>query len=427
MRTVAVIAEYNPFHNGHLYQLECAKRRTGADRAVVLMCGDYTQRGEPAIIDKYSRAESALRAGADLVIMMPVSIATSGAQMYADGCIKILDSLGCIDFLSFGCECGNIGQLKIISDFFMDPPEGYLRYVNQKISEGMTYAAARQAALVMSEKDAGSDLIDILVIESPNNILGIEYLKALAENDSRIEPSPVTRMGSGHDEENKAHDGFCEMLGRNGEHVRLRTASASAIRRSIGEGRIQDIKDYVPEESYRMIVDSGGSCPVNADDYSLLLHDRIVNHTSEELSEYYECSPELADRIKKREVGFTSFTGFAQLLKTKEMTYSRISRVLMHIVLGIKETPKRPEYIRVLGFRESAGDLMHEISLRSAVPMITKAADAEAKLSPEAYSFFLKDISAAQTYDNVIMEKFGTRMTDEYRKQFPIIRKDISL
>ena len=437
MKTVAVIAEYNPFHNGHLYQLECARRRTGADRMVVLMCGDFTQRGEPVVLDKYSRAETVLKAGANLVIMMPVSVSISGAQQYADGCVKILDALGTVDYLSFGSECGTIGQLKAMADFFDDPPKEYLRYVTQKLSEGMTYASSRQAAMEMWKAECGNspyenetcgnghllngNLVDTSVLEGSNNILGIEYLKALLANKSLIEPSPVTRMGSAHGDSER-RDGYCEVLTGDGEHTKMKISSASALRKCIAEGRISAIREYVPDISFDMVNRSPELCQVTIDDFSLLLHDRIMNHSSDELAEYYECSPELADRIKKREGGFTTFTGFAKLLKTKEMTYSRISRVLMHIVLGIKKAPDRAQYIRVLGFRDNAGDLMHEISVNAKVPMITKVADAGKKLDAEAFSYFKQDIAAAEIYNNVILDKFGMRMTDEYRKQFPVVR-----
>lgn len=408
MRTTAVIAEYNPFHNGHLYQMELARRRTGADYIIVLLSGDFTQRGEPAIIDKYSRARAALAGGADLVICMPAATATSGAEKYAYGCVSLLNSLGVVDFLSFGSECGVTGPLRAAAEFMLDPPETYRAAVDSYLRQGYTYARSRQLAVnEMAAVSCGDRAgIEPDILAGPNNILGIEYIKALIRTGSQIEADTVTRNGAGHDEGK-----YCG-----------KTASAAALRRSIINDDTGTAGKFMPEYSLRIVTSAmGRNCPVTADDFSLILHDRITRSTAEELAGFYECSQELAQRIKKKEEIFSDFSGFAHELKTKEITYSRISRVLMHIVLGIRDIPGEAGYIRVLGFRKDAQPLLHEISRKATVPFITKTADAYKLLDGDALECFRQDILASSIYNNVIHDRFGTRMTDEYRMQFPII------
>lgn len=408
MKTAAVIAEYNPFHNGHRYQLECARKKCGADYVVVLLCGDYTQRGEPAMIDKYSRTRAALVSGADLVIGMQVSTAVSGAERYAGGAVSELNALGAVDYLCFGSECGDTGKLEETAGFLDMPPAEYTERVGIYLKQGYTYARARQQALDDMAADPGrsAQCPDPKILKGPNNILGIEYIRALKKTGSRIRPVTVLRTGAGHDSSEHRGD----------------IASASILRKYITEGDIDTAADFMPDYQTRLIRAAYGTgCPVTADDFSLLLHDRIIRSSAEELAGYYESSQGIAARIKRKEAAFTGYTEFARLLKSKEMTYSRISRILMHIVLGIREQPGETGYIRVLGFRKSAQPLLHEISVRSEVPVITKVADAEKDLSGEALREFRQDILSAGIYNNIILDKFGTVMRDEYRVQFPVL------
>ena len=198
MKTIGIVAEYNPFHNGHLYQLQASRQQAGAECAVVVMSGNYTQRGEPAIVDKWARAEMALHSGADLVIELPVAYAMGSAEYFAYGAVKLLDSLGAIDMICFGSEAGSIDNLSAAARILADEPENYRSYLKEFLSEGISFPAARQKAISLYAKSIyGKDHLSSL-LKSPNNILGIEYLKALLRLKSNIIPMTIERIGSNY-------------------------------------------------------------------------------------------------------------------------------------------------------------------------------------------------------------------------------------
>ena len=198
MKTVGLITEYNPFHNGHLYHIEKAKELTGADRVIVIMSGDYVQRGTPAVLSKHSRAHMALLNGASVVLELPVCYSCASAEFFAKGAVSVLDGLGCIDALCFGSECGNLEHLTSIAHLLSAEPETYRHHLQSSLKNGMSFPAARCHALEKMTGDAYASQI----LSDPNNILGIEYLKALKELNSPIVPFTLKREFSGyHDTE----------------------------------------------------------------------------------------------------------------------------------------------------------------------------------------------------------------------------------
>lgn len=198
MKTVGLITEYNPFHNGHLYHIEKAKELTGADRVIVIMSGDYVQRGTPAVLSKHSRAHMALLNGASVVLELPVCYSCASAEFFAKGAVSVLDGLGCIDALCFGSECGNLEHLTSIAHLLSAEPETYRHHLQSSLKNGMSFPAARCHALKKMTGDAYASQI----LSDPNNILGIEYLKALKKLNSPIVPFTLKREFSGyHDTE----------------------------------------------------------------------------------------------------------------------------------------------------------------------------------------------------------------------------------
>ena len=213
MKTAGIIAEYNPFHKGHEYQIRYAKEKLKADYVIVAMSGDYVQRGTPALISKHARAEMALRCGADLVLEMPVSVSTASAEAFAMGGVSLLDSLGVVDMLCFGSESGEISALKELAEILVEEPEEYKKLLKSFLSEGLTFPAARSQALTEYFKNprnfSGDDFDGVLtpllnevtqILSTPNNILGIEYCKALLRLNSRIRPVTLRREGMGYHE-----------------------------------------------------------------------------------------------------------------------------------------------------------------------------------------------------------------------------------
>lgn len=195
MNITAIISEYNPLHKGHLYHIETARKETNADFMIAIMSGNFVQRGTPAIVDKYIRAEAALKSGIDLVLELPVMYATASAEYFALGGVSLADTLGCVTHLSFGSECGNAEKMMETATLLLDEPEEMKAPLKEALKEGLSFPAARAKAV----KTIRPELADIL--EEPNNILGIEYCKAILKRKSRIQPHTICRRGQGYHSE----------------------------------------------------------------------------------------------------------------------------------------------------------------------------------------------------------------------------------
>ena len=200
MKTVGIIAEFNPFHKGHEYLIRTLKKETGSDYAVIVMSGDYTQRGAPAIFDKYTRTKMALLSGADLVLELPLYYSTSSAEFFAGGAISLLNGLSCIDYLGFGSESGDTSSMRQIASVLADEPSEFADAIKENLKSGMNYAAARSAAL-SSYLDTDASLI-----ANPNDILGTEYIKALLIQNSPIAPVTIKRIGASYNDDTLSED-----------------------------------------------------------------------------------------------------------------------------------------------------------------------------------------------------------------------------
>ena len=395
MKTVGIIAEYNPFHNGHEYHIEKAKEITGADAVVVIMSGNFVQRGAPAIMPKHIRANDALHCGASLVIELPVCYATGTAEQFAYGAISILSKLGCIDSICFGSECNDIRLLTGLADILVEEPEPYRTSLQTYLRSGMSYPQARQEAI--ASYTSNQSIASIL--SCPNNILGIEYLKALKRLNSTIIPYTIQRMDSSyHDRE----------LAKN-------YSSATAIRAYIESGDWNSIQEHVPCNDFATY-----KFPITSNDFSLLLRYCLLNHSNETLTAYADVSEELANRIYNQLNNFQSFNQFCELLKTKEITYTRISRALIHVLLNIKkESYQEIEYARVLGFHSEKAKLLTQIKQQHLISIVTKRTNQE-QLSRSAQDMLSQDIFAANLYHSVLSQKFNQPFKNEY--EHPIIR-----
>lgn len=397
MKTVGIIAEYNPFHNGHLYQLKKAKEITGADFAVVVMSGDFTQRGTPAVFDKYTRCRLSLLAGADLCIELPVVYATASAELFAKGAVSLLSALG-VDALCFGSECGEIAPLREIASLLFAEPPAYKEALNKALKEGLSFPSARAVA-VRKCAHAGSlpgvDAAASDVLASPNNILGIEYLKALLalEKNGQHAPVPYTikREGDGYLSHTLSEESFC---------------SAMALRKGIAEGN-PDLLRYVPESIRQEFSDTCQTkSTLCADDFSGMLFYKLLSEKDAGYDSYLDVSSDLSDKIRKNLGTFTTFSAFCEnSLKSKDITLTRVYRSLLHILLSIKkeDLPAAAPYARILGFREASFEVFGCLSKEN-IPLLSRLKDASSLLSPEALSCLSKDIFAAQLYEHVRMQ-----------------------
>lgn len=397
MKTVGIIAEYNPFHNGHLYQLKKAKEITGADFAVVVMSGDFTQRGTPAVFDKYTRCRLSLLAGADLCIELPVVFATASAELFAKGAVSLLSALG-VDALCFGSECGEIAPLQKIASLLFAEPPAYKEALNKALKEGLSFPSARAAAVrkcTHAGSLSGVDAAASDVLASPNNILGIEYLKTLLalEKNGQHAPVPYTikREGDGYLSHTLSEESFC---------------SAMALRKGIAEEN-PDLLRYVPESIRQEFADTCQTkSALCADDFSGMLFYKLLSEKNAGYDAYLDVSSDLSDKIRKNLASFTTFSAFCENnLKSKDITLTRLYRSLLHILLSIKkeDLPAVVPYARILGFREASFEVFGCLSKEN-IPLLSRLKDASSLLSPEALSCLSKDIFAAHLYEHVRMQ-----------------------
>ncbi|MGN1148968.1 MAG: nucleotidyltransferase [Lachnospiraceae bacterium] len=415
MKTVGIIAEYNPFHNGHLYQLEQAKKLSGADFIIVILSGDFTQRGTPALVDKYARCEMALLGGADLVIELPTCYATGSAEYFAKGAVSILDSLS-VDALCFGSECGSIDALGQVAHVLAEEPEDYKLLLRENLKRGMSFPAARSLALEQYSGLSGAPAAcDASLLQSPNNILGVEYLKALYRRNSSMEVYTVPREGAGYLDTDLDGDSFC---------------SALAIRQCIFDGGdVSRLSAFMPCDALRILkreLDTG--YPVSIEDFSSMLFYRLLSLQQEGYTAFADVTEALSDKIRGQLMQYCSCTPFCDdLLKSKDLTRTRLNRCLLHILLDIRKQDMEAYadegdafYARILGFRKSSEELFCKLRA-SSLPLISKMADSSKQLSPLGLKQLSTDIFAAHLYDSIRAQKTGSPIQNEYRRQILII------
>lgn len=405
MKVVGLITEYNPFHNGHLYHIKKAKEVTGASHVVVIMSGDFVQRGEPAIVNKYIRTKMALQNGADVVLELPVLFSTASAAYFAFGAAAILEQLGSIDFLCFGSEEGNLLPFQKAASILLKEEHSYKKQLKKQLKNGISYPKARQNAI--HSLDAAEDFFTL-----PNNILGIEYVKALEQLNSSITPVTIKRIQSGY------HDTLLDSCG---------ISSATAIRSAIEQGEtFSKLTQQLPNNCLTCLKEAYQYCfPVYLQDFSVLLYYQLLYSDKEKLISYFDMTEELANRIDHLLPSYTTYKEFCIQLKSKQITYTRIQRCLLHILLQISKediTAVKDQnipldtmlYARLLGFRKEKQEVIRLIKKNTAIPIITKTANAKQLLSAYAYSIFQKDITASQLYRQAAMQKFHSVLKNEY-------------
>ena len=392
MKIVGLITEYNPFHAGHLYHMQQARELTGADYCVVLMSGSFVQRGEPAIFDKYLRTKTALLAGADLVLEIPVAFSTASAHEFAAYGVALLSAIG-VDAVVFGSECGQIEILKQAAYALNYESAEFQERLRKGLKAGLTYPQARAKALEMEDTRAS-------VLSSPNNILGIEYLRAAEDLHSPMEFYTISREGSGYHEDTLADANF---------------PSASAIRGIIRNSLSKDkdlldiLASHLPAVTHPAYT---GAVPVFVDDFSELLNAAILQMQA--TFSIADLSPELAARLAKPPYFPLSFEKRIQALKTRQLTYTRVSRALLHLALGMREediSRWKDEgyalYARILGFRRQSSPLLSCLHKKSSIPLITKMADASQSLAPSALALLEQEVYASHLYQTVRMKRSG--------------------
>ena len=349
-KVIGIIAEYNPFHNGHLYHLQKSLQMTHSSYSVAVVSGNFTQRGSTSLVDKWTKAEIAIKNGIDLVLELPLLYSISSAENFAEGAIKILDSLKVIDYLSFGSESGDISTLNIIADILYKEPKAYKNILSHELSKGLSFPKARENALLMYLNDIRKFSN---VLSSPNNILGIEYLKALKKLKSPITPITVERYNAGY------HD-----TTYNGN-----VASATAIRNIVKNNGWDILRKVVPKDTFSTLLENikvGHVVP----DLSVFEKQIIYNlrkMSIQEIAELPDVSEGLENAIKNAANSCNSVVEFLNIIKSKRYTNTRIQRILLYALLGITKkdmalSKKAIPYIRVLGFNNKGKHLISEVA-----------------------------------------------------------------
>lgn len=409
MKAVGLVTEYNPFHNGHLYHLNKAMELTGADISVAVMSGDFVQRGEPAVLDKYTRTSMALNSGVNLVVELPVNYAVSSAESFAAGALKVLDYVKA-DSIAFGSESGDIERLSKLAHILCDNEDTLYKEISKYTANGISYAAARQKVVEkLTDKDTAA------MLTSSNNILSVEYLKAIIKNNYAIKPYTVQRQGDSY----------------NDTDIRSEYASATALRENL---KADNISEYIPVKAGLIL--SSNTNYIYPDDITETLFTRLLdilfasnydkNVFIENVMQYPDVSKEIAGRLYKSAMDMItrtvpqrseskdnwafSFGSLCEHIKTKEVPLSRIKRALVRITLGLDkkhmEKYANEPYIRVLGFDKKGQEYLSYIRKTVEVPLITKTADYKEML--------LDDIHAANIYNMIVAGKYGVKELGDF-------------
>lgn len=375
MKTAAIIAEYNPFHNGHALQIKRIKEEHGFDYCVILMSGDFVQRGAPALLGKYERAEMALHGGADLVIELPVSFVLSGAGEYAQAGVSLANSLGAVDCLAYSCEnplffaSDRESKLFPLLNTLSDEPEDFKEALMDRLKKGNSYPKAREEALLSlhSFHAIKEDVLQIL--RNPNNLLALSYETAVRLFAPALQTLPLQREGSAHS---------AEALGKS-------YPSAQAIRNALEEGKDPaELSSFVPEKTLSILKEAAEDHRfLFADDLTELLKYKLLFEGRYEI--YQNVTADLSAKLKNINGKFNNISDLLLALKSKDLTHTRLARALFSILLELKASDREtvPSHARILGFRKDASPLLSAIKQLSSVPLISKDADAAELLRTE--------------------------------------------
>ena len=405
MGHIGIIAEYNPFHTGHMYQIGTIKKAFPNKNIVVCMSGNYVQRGEPAIFPMQVRTECALTCGADLVIGLPSVYSSSSSELFAAAGVLTLWKTGLIDILCFGAECDNIDNLTTLANLFLTEPDNYKVSLKKNLSKGLSFPKAR--AFAVAEYFDNSSYTDIL--RHPNNILAIDYIKAIMRYDLPIKPYVIKRSSDNHSSLS-TDDIIC---------------SSSAIRNSIYNAEninISLLRNHIPEAALDVINNSPISKPLFWDDFYHLLEYRLLSE-NKRLSDYYEVSETLANSIDNITILPQTFNELINILSGKQITNSRIRRCMLNIMLGrTKEHSIKPfnkdliDYIRILGVKGECTYLLKEMKSTCSLPVINKTSNYRRQLRGFGLAMFEHEIFENNLYRQVFYNKYGNIIPTDYQQ-----------
>lgn len=429
MNITGLIVEYNPFHNGHIYHLQKSLEKTNADASIAVMSGNFIQRGEPALFDKFSRAKAAVESGVDLVVELPSIYASQSAELFAKGSVSLLNSLGCVNSICFGSEEGNIDALYLIASILCLEPQEFKEKLSSYLSEGMLFPTARNKALFdyinspdfsFGDNFNGIDLSEERlndILSSSNNILGIEYIKQLISLKSDIKPFTIGRIHSEY----------------NSEEISGNINSATAVRKKLYEiisskennssdideliKSIQtstDITNSIPESTLNMITSNieKGFLPMYPEYFFETLISTIIRD-KKNLESYFDISEGIENKIFKAAIVAKDYNELLNLVKSKRYTMTRIKRCLNNILLGITKDDMELAkgintipYVRILAFNSKGREIIREIKKSSEIKIINKFSEVEHFMDDKNFKFLIEnDIKCTDIYNTIYYKK----------------------
>lgn len=388
----AIVCEYNPFHNGHAYHIHETKK-LGASHIIAVMSGDFVQRGVPALLSKWARAEMALRAGVDLVVELPLPWAMATAERFAFGAMSLVEAMGCVDFISFGSE---IGDISILADTARRIDSPLLATSLQRfLKQGLTYAKARESAV---EQEFGQEYAQIL--RTPNNILGVEYLRALQRHGSSVTACTFKRIGVSHDQ-----------LGSVGLY-----ASASQIRKLVHDCAWKECSAYLPPYSWDILLREYelGHLSVGLSHLERAVLSTLRTMTAEQFRSIPDVKEGLEHRIVKAVQQACSLEEVIKNIKTKRYTHARIRRIILSAYLNITldQIPDKPPYFRILGIGKNGTDILNLMNQQASLPILVRSKDSH-KLEEEALALWRLECAASDQYglSTPVIRPCGTNAT----------------
>lgn len=394
MRAAGIICEFNPFHNGHAYLIEKARKEFNPDGIVCVMSGNFVQRGQPAMWDKFTRARAALCGGADLVLELPVCYALNSAEAFASGGVRILEGLGCVDNLVFGSESGDIDILVSIARASAEENLEFSSKLKEYLASGLSYAQSYSKALLECIKETDELWYPQSaeeILQNPNNLLAVSYIRQIIKQSSNMKPRIVKRFEAGHDS--------LEVSGNFASGTYLRSIFAEA-----GKGNSDSIKQYIPAGALDELCGSeawDAECDMRL--LSLIKY-CIMTKSSEELSAIPELSEGLENRLKESSADADDLDGLVKAIKTRRYTYSRISRALMQLILGFTKQDysgleaSGPAYARVLAFSEKGREILRTAGKTSKIEIYTNINKNVPEDSPNS-AYLALDTRATDVYN----------------------------
>ncbi len=413
---VGVVVEYNPFHNGHLYHLEKIREKVPGARLLAVMSGNWTQRGEPALLNKWARARAALQVGADLILELPVVFAVQSAEGFARGAIKTLEATGIVNYLCFGSEAGELEPLEQLARYMEMEPAPFKKELHLALKTGLSYPAALQhslRAVARSEQSIPFSSQSLESLFTPNNILGMEYLKALQKISSEIIPFTIKRRGVGF------HD----------LHAAGSIASATGIRRAFQNKELELVKKTVPGPAQELLFAeiASGRGPVFEENFAEMILSLLRRSNKESLASL----PEVVEGMESRLLKAASAPDLSSLvarLKTRRYTRTRLQRILIYLLLSLSRQTLNyfndtgPHYLRVLGFTSRGKDLLYSLKSNGVLPIVTRPAPflKDPLTPPGAKKMMHYDIMAADLYALGYPEKSRRTGGEDFRQ--PVIK-----